>query len=63
MVIIVKFFETLDIVKDFSKISSLQLSLHRTSVCFPNGLPNKGVLDRLVDYGLERENLGLSFYT
>ena len=54
-------FTTLDLVKDFSKISALQLSLGKTSVCFPGGLPNEATIDRFVEYGLERSNLGLYF--
>ena len=54
-------FQTLELVKEHSKFSSLKLSLPKTSVCFMEKLPETNILNSFLDYGLESDNLCTNF--
>ena len=54
-------FQTLEIVKQYSKFSSLKLSLSKTSVCFMKKLPDTDILNSFLEYGLESDNLCTNF--
>ena len=54
-------FQTLDLVKRYATISSLQLSLPKTCVCFLGALPAENIMNAFISFGLERENLCTSF--
>ena len=54
-------FQNLDLVKNYANISSLQLSLPKTCICFVGKLPAKKIINSFLSYGLERKNLCTSF--
>ena len=54
-------FNTLNLVKKYATLSSLQLSLSKTCVCFIGGLPGADTLNKFTSFGLETENFCTSF--